>query len=154
MGSDVEVIALGIVVTFLGRPWRLGSVLMRLSVSELCGAGAGGGEMTLLRMVSKCVESVWRPGSMLMDGLSVLMYIASSMPLFIQSCSDERMVTSSLRKWCWWSLACCSMADLYLPRALDAVEVCSWKRADVVRSVSPTYLPGHGVLFAPAQGMW
>ena len=46
------------------------------------------------------------------------------------------------------------MADLYFPNAFVAVDVCSWKRADVVRSVSPMYLPGHGVEFAPAQGMW
>ena len=35
-----------------------------------------------------------------------------------------------------------------------AVEQCSLKRADAVRSVSPTYLPGHGMELAPAQGMW
>ena len=100
VGSDVEVVVFGMVASFLGRPWRLGSVLMRFSISGLCGSGAGGAEMTLLSMVSRCVESVWRPGSMLMDGLSVLMYMASFMPLCTQSCSDERMVTSSLRKWC------------------------------------------------------
>ena len=38
--------------------------------------------------------------------------------------------------------------------ALEAVEVCSLKRAAVVLSVSPTYLPGQGVELAPAQGMW
>ena len=45
------------------------------------------------------------------------------------------------------------MADLYFPNAFVAVDVFFWKRA-VVRSVSPMYLPGHGVEFAPAQGMW
>ena len=73
MGSDVAVVVLGMVVSFLGRPWRLGAVLMRFFVSGLWGAGAGGAEITLLSMVSKCVESVWRPGSMFMDGLSALM---------------------------------------------------------------------------------
>ena len=68
VGSDVEVV-FGMVASFLGRPWRLGSVLMRFSISGLCGSGAGGAEMTLLSMASKCVESVWRPGSMLMEGL-------------------------------------------------------------------------------------
>ena len=98
VGSDVGVVVLGMVISFLGRPWRRGAVLMRFSVSGLWGGGAGGTEMTLLSMASKCVESVWRPGSMLMDGLSALMYIASLMPLLTQSCSDERMVTSSFRK--------------------------------------------------------
>ena len=50
VGSDVEVVVFGMVASFLGRPWRLGSVLMRFSVSGLCGAGAGGAEMILLSM--------------------------------------------------------------------------------------------------------
>ena len=89
-----------------------------------------------------------------MDGLRALMYKASLIPLLIQSCSDERIVTSSFLKWCWCSRACWSIADLYFPKAFDAVEVCSWSLAAMVRSVSPTYVPGHGVEFAPAQGMW
>ena len=73
VGSDEVVVVFGMVVSFLGRPWRRGAVLMRFSVNGLWGAGAGGAEMILLSMVSKCVESVWRPGSMLMDGLRALM---------------------------------------------------------------------------------
>ena len=44
---------LGSVVSFLGRPWRRGAVLIRVSVSALCGGGAGGALMAWLRMVSK-----------------------------------------------------------------------------------------------------
>ena len=58
MGSGLEVVVFGMVVSFLGRPWRRGAVLMRFSVSGLWGAGAGGAEIMLLSMVSKCVESV------------------------------------------------------------------------------------------------
>ena len=110
--------------------------------------------MAWLRMVSKCDESGWRPGSILTDGAKVLMNMASLMPLLIQSCSVESMVASSLRKWCCCSRACCSIADLYLPRAFVAVDVCSCRRAATVRSVSPTYVPGQGMEFAPAHGMW
>ena len=53
----------------------------------------------LPRMESKWVESLWRPGSMFMDGLRVWMKIASFIPLFIQSWSEAKMVRSSLRKW-------------------------------------------------------
>ena len=83
VGSDVEVVVFGMVVSFLGCPWHLGSVMMEFSISGLWGAGAA--EMTLLSMAPKYMESVWRSGSMLMEGFSVLMYMASSMPLFIQS---------------------------------------------------------------------
>ena len=72
---------LGSVASFLGRPWRRGAVLMSVSVSALCGCGTGGALMAWLRMVSKCVESGWRPGSMLMEGARVLMYMASLMPV-------------------------------------------------------------------------
>ena len=89
-----------------------------------------------------------------MDGLRVCMKMDSMTPLLTQSCSEDRMEISSLRKWWLCSRACCSIADLYLPRALVAVDVCSWKRAAAVLSVSPTYLPGQGVELAPAQGMW
>ena len=47
--------------------------MMRVSVSGLCGDGAGGVEMVLVRIESKWVERVWRPGSMLMEGLRALM---------------------------------------------------------------------------------
>ena len=33
------------------------------------------------------------------------------------------------------------------------VEVCSLNRAKAVLSVSPTYVPAHGVEFMPAHGM-
>ena len=85
------------------------------------------------------------------EGLDVNRLFDSSFDPVV--CSEAKMVTSSFRKWWLFSRACCSIADLYLPRALVAVEVCSWKRAAAVLSVSPTYLPGHGMEFAPAQGM-
>ena len=71
---------LGSAASFLGRPWRRDAVLS-VSVSALCGCGTGGALMASLRMVSKCVESGWRPGSMLMEGARVLMYMASLMPV-------------------------------------------------------------------------
>ena len=46
------------------------------------------------------------------------------------------------------------MADLYLPRAFVAVDICLLDRALAVLSVSPMYLPWQGVEFIPAQGMW
>ena len=127
---------------------------MRTSRSALCGRGGGGVLIDDSRRESKWEERVWRPGSMLIEGFKALMKSASFIPRLTQSCSDVRTVTSSWRKWWPWSRACCSMADLYLPRALEDVDLCSWKRAFTVLSVSPTYLPGHGVELAPAQGMW
>ena len=44
--------------------------------------------------------------------------------------------------------------QLVNPKALVAVEVCFANQALAVRSVSPTYLPAHGVRLAPAQGKW
>ena len=110
--------------------------------------------MSELRMLSKWSERWWRPGSILIDGDRVFIKRASLIPLRVQFCSLQRMLTSSLRKWWPFSRACCNIANLYLPRALDDVDKWSWKRAVAVRSVSPTYLPGHGVELAPAQGMW
>ena len=95
------------------------------SVVALWGRGGGGARILLLSRASKWEDSEWRPGSILMDGESALMYMASFIPLLTQSCSYERIETSSFRKWWFSSRACCNMADLYLPRALEAVEVCS-----------------------------
>ena len=57
-----------------------------------------------------------------MEGVRLLMNKSSLMPLRTQSCSEERMVMSSLRKWWLFSRACWSMADLYSPSALPGVE--------------------------------
>ena len=54
-----------------------------------------------------------------------------------QSWSEVSVDMSSLRKWWLLSRACGSIADLYFPRALVAVDVCSWNLAAAVRWVSP-----------------
>ena len=79
----------------LGQPWRRGAVLMRCSLSGLWGAGVGGGLMLSAMMVSKWDDKAWRPGSMFIEGDRALMWMASSMPRRTQSCSFERIVTSS-----------------------------------------------------------
>ena len=70
LGAVVSLLTVVAVVgSFLGRPWRLGAVLIRFSIAGLWGAGAGGAEMHSLRMESKCVDRVCLPGSMLIEGL-------------------------------------------------------------------------------------
>ena len=70
----VWLLAVAVVVgSLLGRPWRLGAVLMRDSIVGSCGAGAGGAEMQSLRMESKWVDRVCLPGSILIEGRKALM---------------------------------------------------------------------------------
>ena len=54
--------------------------------------------MTFLRIESKWEESVCLPGSILIEGSRVFMNAASIIPRLAQSCSEARMVMSSLRK--------------------------------------------------------
>ena len=74
-------------------------MLMIVSALASCVGGAGGVLRMLPRIVSKWDDSLWRPGSMFMDGFNVRMKIASFIPLFIQSWSEANMERSSLRKW-------------------------------------------------------
>ena len=82
----------------LGRPWGRGAVLTRGSVAVLWGSGGGGAVITFVRRPSKCDESEWRPGSMLMVGERALMKMASFIPLLTQSVSRDKKETSVFQK--------------------------------------------------------